>query len=244
MPVTFVTALYIVKNNVYRGPEFYLERLEQLIKTGVPLLCYMDKTLEAEGEALKTKYPNFQIPSYVQLDTSWVPEDVVLPTHRHEPKDTVSYFCIQLQKLWCLNDARDHTTTSHVAWIDAGIFYLFDDKEAATTLLKTIASSSWPEAILAPGCYTRDYVIPLLSHSHFLNSVIWNYAGSFLLCHRDHVGGALKKQTEVVLYNLPRLGWEVNYWSEMNLFTWYYADHNLSLLTNLMPLRIVLADST
>jgi hypothetical protein len=240
MTVTFVTAFYVLPNTV-RGVTFYLERLEELIKTGVPLVLYLDATLETEGRRLTSTYTNVSIPKYVTLDTSWVPENVSLPQFRAEEKDTVGYFCIQLQKLWCLTDAAAHTTTTHTAWIDTGIFYMFESKEEAKKHLNEIAAADWPSEILAPGSYDKkgiEGVWELNKHIHYLDYVYWNYLGSFLLGPKFGWADALEEQTSVVKKHLPKLAWEVNYWSKMDAFTWYYADHNLSILVNALKLQL------
>jgi len=240
MTVTFVTALYVLPNTV-RGVKFYLERLEELIKTGVPLVLYLDATLETEGRRLTNTYTNVIIPKYVTLDTSWVPKTVSLPVYRAEEKDTVAYFCVQLQKLWCLTDAAQRVTTTHTAWIDAGIFYMFEDKEEAKKRLNEIAAADWPKELFAPGSYDKkgiEGVWELNKHIHYMDYVYWNYLGSFLLGPKFGWAAALEEQTAIVHAHLPKLAWEVNYWSKMNSFTWYSADHNLSILTNVLKLQL------
>jgi len=240
MTVTFVTALYIIPNNEYRDPVFYLDKIEYLIQSGVPVICYLDKTLETQGEILKKKYPNLTIPEYVALDKSWVPNDVRLPGDRNKQKDTIDYFCIQLSKLKCLTDASKYATTTHTAWIDAGIFYMFNDKEKAKSILNEIANASWPNKILAPGGYNNEEIKKVWEINNtyfFLDYIFWNYLGSFLLGDKTLWLAAYEQQTAVVTKHLPRLAWEVNYWSQMDVFTWYRADHNISMLENVLQFR-------
>jgi hypothetical protein len=252
MPVTFVTAFYVIPNHKFRSVDIYLEQMEKLIQTGIPLIFYLDKTLEIQGKQLCEKYPNLHIPEYVTLDTSWVPETVIMPTSRCGEKDTVPYFCVQLQKLWCLTDAAKYVTTSHTAWIDAGIFHIFSDKEKATKCLQTIATSQWPDKLIVPGCIGLDYFNSRFGESKpyaIFNSICWRYCGGFLLGPKDAWSDAYEKQTACVKQNLPHLVWEVNYWAIMNLFTWYWGDHNLSMIENVLPLAlppndIILTDST
>lgn len=55
-----------------------------------------------------------------------------------------------------------------------------------------------------------------------------------MLGPRDQVAAAYMRQMELVRANLPRLTWEVNYWTMMeDHFTWYSANHDDSMLGNL-----------
>lgn len=251
MTVTFVTAYYINPSK-FRNKEFYLENLEKLIQTGIPLLCYLDKSLKEQGEVLCEKYTNFKIPEYVTLDTSWIPEDVIMPAIRNEVKDTKEYFAIQLQKAWCLNEASRLKLSSHLAWIDAGIVYLFNDYAKTKSYLEKITYSEWPNELISPGGMRKERVEQIFGEGKLysmFNSVCWQYLGSFLLGPTEAWPAFYEKQTACVKQNLPHLVWEVNYWALLNEFTWYWGDHNLSMLENLIPLAlppndIILTDST
>ena len=243
--VTFITALYVIPNQKWRNPEFYLEKIEYLIQSGVPIICYLDKALESQGEELKRKYPNLTIPEYVTLDKSWVPTDVSLPSTRFEEKDTIDYLCIQLSKLKLLAKSANIARTTHTAWIDAGILYLID-RDKSRRLLNEIATTSWPNKLFAPGGYDKTWLQEVIKmnadpprYLHFLEYVIWNYLGGFLLGDKTLWANAFEQQTAVVKKYLPKLSWEVNYWSQMDVFTWYYADHNISMIENLLQFRQV-----
>jgi len=241
MTVTFVTALYVIPNQKWRNPEFYLEKIEYLIQSGVPIICYFDKLLEAQGEVLKQKYPNLTIPEYVTLDKSWLPADVTAPVHGWADKDNIDYLCIQLSKLKLLAESATIATTTHTAWIDAGIFYMFPDRERANQILNEIANASWPEKLLAPGGYDEGsikQVWDMNAHLNILDYIFWRYLGSFLLGDKTLWANAYEQQTAVVNKYLPKLSWEVNYWSQIDVFTWYHADHNISMLENLLQFKL------
>lgn len=249
--VTFVTAFYIIPNKL-RSVDNYLESLEQLIQTGIHLLCYMDKSLEEQGIELCKKYSNFTIPQYVTIDTSWIPENVIMPEIRNYEKDTPEYFAVQLQKTWCLADAARYTHSSHLAWIDAGIVHIFPDVDKAKEYLQTIATSVWPNEILCPGAMWKEVVEQLYGEGKqytMFSAICWRYLGGFLLGPTNKWQAFYEKQTECVKSHLPHLVWEINYWAMLKEFTWYSADHNMTIFENLMPLRlspsqIVLADSS
>jgi hypothetical protein len=241
MPVTFVTAIYGIPN-AYQGLYFYLERFELLLKTGVPILCYLDATLEEQGKILCKKYTNLRIPEYVTLDTSWIPENVILPTNRKHEKDTKEYFAVQLQKAWCLKDAQRYITTSHSAWIDAGIMKVvgFDDLPMIQTYLHVIAESNWPNVMICPGAYTKNLLDAWFAErpgGMFTEWATWQCLGGFLVGPTKGWHELYDKQWALVYNTLPRIAWEVNYWAKLNLFQWYQGDHDFSIVKNILDLR-------
>ncbi len=217
----FITA-FLRPTTEYRSVEVYFKEFDRLVSTGVPILLFLDSA-----------YSDRTFPSNVQvvptsLDPSWVPADVQLPSQRNPKKDTLEYFCIQLSKLYYLSEARKYTSDKFLAWIDFGAFHMFRDIPQCNQDLKTIAESTFPtDRILAPGCWPAG--------QYDWNSVCWRFCGTFLIGHRDLFPVALRRQTELVKSQLPRLTWEVNYWAQMDeLFTVYMANHDDTLLSRVM----------
>lgn len=224
--VTFVTALYLPSSAMYRKVNTYISLFHQLAQTGIPLIIYLDEQLRAEGEALVSTFSNIQYCEYGKLDRSWITEDTQLPIVRNADKDTAEYFCIQLAKFKVLAAAAKQAKTTHLAWIDFGIYHVFQDKHVCHYWLNRIAHSEFPkERIFVPGCWnTGEYDL--------WNRICWRYCGGFLLGAAELFEAASQKQTELVEAHLPRLTWEVNYWTLMeDHFMYYNADHNESLLT-------------
>ena len=228
MGVTFVTAFYLPSNLIHRKLETYISLFEELAATGIPLVVYLDRRLPEFGERICREYKNIQKCIYVDLNTSFVPKNVSLPKFRNIDKDTVDYLCIQLSKLKHVSDATRFIETSHIAWIDFGIYHMFRDREICRFLLHKIASSTFPtDTILSPGCYTIELIQPF-------DSVCWNHCGSFLLGAKALFKEAYDVQMSIVAENLPQLTWEVNYWSMMNkYFTTYMANHDELILHNI-----------
>lgn len=221
MPVTFITAFFKPKTG-YRDTETYFQHFGELANTGIPILLFLDNVF------CDRVFPTNVTTVFVSLDTSWVPDNVQLPAGRNPNKDTLDYFCIQLSKLHYLTQALEYTTSSHVAWIDFGVFHMFRDNIYCKTLLRQIAQSDFPNnCILAPGCWDMG--------TYDLNNVCWRFCGSFLLCDRNNVKNTYTRQTELVQQYLPLLTWEVNYWSRMDdYFIVYPANHDDTLLSRVM----------
>lgn len=217
----FITAFLRPKTD-YRSVDVYFQKFELLSNTGIPILLFLDEV-----------YCDRIFPSNVRivpttLNTSWIPHNVQLPAHRNPKKDTVEYFSIQLSKLYYLTEARKYTDDEFLAWIDFGAFHMFQDIPQCIQNLKTIAESRFPTTtILAPGCWP--------SGNYDWNSVCWRFCGTFLIGHRDLFPIAFARQQSLVMNQLPKLTWEVNYWAQMDdLFTVYMANHDDTLLSRVI----------
>ena len=216
----FVTAFFQPKTS-YRNIDTYLAEFQKFARTGVSILLFLDKSVEAAFP------PNVQVVP-IELDTSWIPEDAQFPAYRNPHKDTPEYFCIQVTKLFCMKEALKYTDDAFLAWLDFGAFHMFRDTEACAKLIQTIAVSEFPiHTILAPGCWPAGV--------YDWNSVCWRFCGTFLIGHRSLFPAAYDRQSRIVLSQLPRVTWEVNYWAQMDeLFTVYTANHDDTLLSRAM----------
>jgi len=228
MTVTFVTALFIPKGPMFKSLDFYFANFEKLAGTGIPIILFLDPRLTAEGADLLKRFPNIQRCEYVNIDTSWVPYDVLLPSIRREEKDTAEYFCIQLSKLRLLRESAAFVSTTHLAWIDFGIYHIFKHPNIIDKCLKLVASAEFPtNKIMAAGCW------PAAAAYDVWNTICWRFCGGFLLGATGLFAAAAERQDSLVRGNLPGLTWEVNYWAMMEeYFINYKANHDDSIVLN------------
>ena len=233
MGVTFVTALYLPAGPMFKPVDMYFENFKQLAASGIPLILYLDERLKERGEDLCLRFPNILRCEYVTLDISWVPDYVLLPSTRRVEKDTIEYFCIQLSKLRLLRDSAAYVKTTHIAWIDFGIYHIFKNPAAMTHLLRHIAASEFPtNKILAPGCWDLPHAYGMDRYDVW-NSICWRFCGGFLVGAVELFAAAAERQQNLVMGNLPGITWEVNYWAMMEeYFTNYRADHDHSIVAN------------
>ena len=213
-----------------------------LAATGVQIYLYLSHSFKEYGAQLQSQYPNVHIIGYVEPDMSFLVEPnisfpldkMILPQNRNAKKDTVDYFCIQLMKLALMASTANIVKTSHLAWIDFGIFHMFKDISGCSKLLQEIEQANWPsDLILSPGCWPATKQYPIWK------SICWVHCGSFLLGARGLFLHAYSAQQSLVVSNLPALTWEVNYWSKMNIFQTYLANHNDSILKHLMQYALL-----
>ena len=228
MGVIFVSALFTHENGSYRSIEKYKEYFVFLAESSIPIVLFMDPAFKEYADELETRYSNVRVIEFVSVDKSFLSNPVCLPIHRNEAKDTIEYFCIQLMKLNIMARTAELIDSSHLAWIDFGIFHMFQDIVKAQELLREISQMDWQiKTILSPGCWSER-------KRNIWNYICWVHCGSFLLGERSRFIAAFQNQDRQVRCNMPGLTWEVNYWTLMSDFTNYLADHNDSILTNLI----------
>jgi hypothetical protein len=230
MTVTFVSAFFAPEGGSYRSIEKYKENFARLASSGVPIVLYLDPAFREYGQALEEHFANVHIAKYLEVDCSFLTSPVYLPKNRNVQKDTVDYFCIQLMKLRVMAEAANDPviTTSHIAWIDFGIFHMFKDVGGSKHRLREVFKRDWPsDSIISPGCWEPGQY-------DLWNNICWRHCGSFLLGERSLFITALQNQDLQVKSNMPGLTWEINYWALMPGFTTYRANHDDSILMNLL----------
>lgn len=228
--ITFVTAFFTPSTD-YRTSETYFSMFDRLASTNLPIILFLDEKLIDHVERYRESYPNVQIYP-ATLDKSWLPvTEFVLPEKRNQGKDTIDYFFIQLSKLRHLSVASKMATTSHLAWIDFGIFHMLKDVPRAQQLLQEISTMELPpNHVFSPSCWVYEKPLSKLVR----DNAIWNHCGSFMVGDRTLFPDFYKRQNDLVLQHLPTLTWEVNYWAVMDGFTPYKANHNETILTGLI----------
>ena len=230
MSIYFVTALLSPRSGDSFRPIYkYIQHFHELAESRIPIGVYLDESLRDHTDIICGRYSNVTILDYVSADTSFIPSDTVIPRNRNIKKDTAEYMAIQLMKLaLCAKAATDsRITASHIAWIDFGILHMIRDKAGVTKFLLDYCPPSRCDKILNPGCWEKG-------NYNIWDSIAWRFCGSFLVGPRHSWAPALAAQQKVVFEGLPRLTWEVNYWTMMeDVFEWYKADHNDSIILNL-----------
>jgi hypothetical protein len=129
-----------------------------------------------------------------------------------------------------MSRALDHCETPYLSWIDFGISHVIRYPDTTFQKLVDLASFSNPDlkTILIPGCWGPNPGYDIW------NSVYWRFCGGFFLGPREVFPRAYARQTELVEQNLPKLTWEVNYWTLMEeFFTFYPADHNDTMIMSI-----------
>lgn len=238
--LTFVSA-FLLSDSVNRTFADYLINFEKLARSEISILLFLDEKLKGSPEEIALqKFSNITIPEYITINKGWIPTDPILPSVRNVKKDTINYFAIQLMKLELLAKATSYCQTSHLAWIDFGIFHMIKNVPLAYERLRVLEkiSSTNSEKIIAPGC--SAYV-----STNLWDQICWRFCGSFLFGPRENFQKAYQRQMEIVFSFLPRLTWEINYWAQMeDYFEIYPSNHDDNIINiNVAKLLKMSSDS-
>jgi hypothetical protein len=158
-------------------------------------------------------------------------EGLGLPHYRDPNKDTQEFMALMNTKIEMLWRVIPHTPVDAFIWIDAGITKIFQDLPNIRSQFEKLEKASVPEKILMPGCWNRGRPV-------YRDAVHWRFCGGYFIVPL-HQLEILKSLSEKWLLTLSeqekRMMWEVNVWVEMenehpDLFLWYKADHNDSIV--------------
>jgi hypothetical protein len=225
----FVSAIFCPQDEggVHRKLESYLALGRHLVAATVPLRVYtspdiVDRLL-CSWEGLPTFH--VEVRTDVDVEDLWKLPDLILPQNRTVVKDTAYYMCVQMSKLKFMAHAA--TSSEHLIWVDFGIFHMIRDTAMGQDTLRSIAEalprSSLSSRLLSPGGYMHSQDI--------WNETSWKFLGSALFGTAQAFTEAYENQKRIVLDNLPKLTWEINYWCMMDhCFEIYDADHDDRIL--------------
>ena len=245
--ISFVTAFIdIYKDGAIDNKtiEWRCNKFREIADIGLPIIIFVCKHTLPYIEILKTEFENLTILEVLAIEDTWVYKNsqtinLSMPYHRNTIKDTVEYMYLMNSKAEFLYKAIEANPwkSTHFAWIDFSISYIFKDKERTFGYVKILAQHTMNEkCIVVPGCW-RDK-ISLTDTDSYMNNIVWRFCGGFLLgdansikrlfeLYREHFVDFLNDQQKLV--------WEVNFWAwlEANGYwtpRWYEADHNDSIL--------------
>lgn len=236
--VTFVTSYFDVYSgtNTERTVNWRIQQFHNIAKTGIPICLYTSSDLI---ESFR-EFPNVKIMKTIDIRDTWTsktvqehPDSITLPDVRNLTKDTKEYILCMNAKLDFMADTilENPWNSTHFAWIDFSISYIFKDLSYLQRQLKILSSATLSNDFLAiPGCWKNS---SLDCDNHYTNNVNWRFCGGFFLGNEARVRDFCQSYRE----NFPRflnktkkLVWEVNIWAWMEHhslcnFNWYKGDH-------------------
>lgn len=254
MSLTFITALLDLQESERtrlgnKGLDQYLNYFKELVD-GVPSMkivvfvsnSYLNSFLNA---IQPTRYSDRMMVIVQDLDDTWVYKQtkpcfqiLKLPEHRTYHHDTRNFLLTQNSKLGFVKQVMELNPyqSTHFSWIDFGIVHVFKNKPSTFASLEELCNSTLntKSKIILPGCYTS----PVTNYGMLLTHVVWRFCGGFLLGDMDTMKRFINLFESSYMYILSQCGritWEVNVWAfvesnEPNLFQWYPADHNDTII--------------
>ena len=223
MTITFVTALLDLQEERpgEKTVATYLSLVETLQAAGLRLHAFLSPSY---ADRITIRNGVAEILDLADLETTArAPEG--LPLVRTSTKDTRAYLCLMNAKLELVHRAMSsgkHSTT-HYAWIDAGIGHILNTP--METLRALAETPLRKEGIWIPGCPDRAF--------QGWDTICWRFCGGFFVGDPQSLERfyALARDE---LPRMPKLSWEVNLWAYMETKgfapTWYAADHDDSML--------------
>ena len=160
--------------------------------------------------------------------------EIEMPNTRCVDKDTQEYMLLMNSKTEFLQRVISGNPfgSTHFAWIDFSIFYIFRGREAlCQKILRDMSQRvMMPRFITMPGCWGKEHVF----EDRLMNDICWRFCGGFFVGSADlllEFHGKFLENFEGFLREKKRLIWEVNFWAYLELkhglsILWFSADHN------------------
>lgn len=245
---TFVTS-FIDLNNIEnrrndKKTTFYIENGLKLLSYPYKFIVFTDEKSLNSIKNLK----NAKNITYYTIDIENLPiykivdkNKTILPINSNPNKDTYNYMALMISKTYFL-DLAVHLNpydSSHFSWIDLGILHMIKNEhlEKFSKSLEKI-NSYRGNKIRIPGCidpmrYAEKEVI------EFKEFPCWAFCGSFFSGNTECILKFSQKMLEYLekLNENNYITWEINIWTYIycrnkELFEWYNADHNISIVEN------------
>lgn len=242
--LTFVTHYLYNKETSPKNDEWNIERLNELVSIGIPLYIFVSQE-NAEDFVYLNESPNIHI-EVIDKSELWVFKQLknyeyTLPAYRNEVKDTEDYLAVSNSKIELVNRAIEHNTwnTEHFAYIDFNITYLFSEKKRTYDYLRYLSKRDFFSKIMIfPGCSSTINIDNILQLN---DEIYWRFCGGFFIGDSESLKnwGELYKSAFIeYLSRNKKLTWDVNFWAWMETIerwcpTWYSANHNDSIITDI-----------
>lgn len=239
-------SLYGEKDNAY-----YFSKFVELAKTGINMCIYIDNSMIPFFEDFA--FPNVKIIKIIEIKELWAyneiqrnieeglkkEEELTLSNCRSYEKDTIEYMSLMLSKIDFIKDVIDKNpfNSSHFAWIDFSISYIFKNLDSCQKLLQHYNSVQLDDNFLCiPGCTDK---ISIDDSDSFVNRVNWRFCGGFFIGDQN----SLEEFYNLYRFYFPqflakykKITWEVNFWAWLEGIEpkwnpiWCKADHNDSII--------------
>jgi hypothetical protein len=226
MNVTFVSAFITLDESrpVDKSVDRYFDLFNQLQSTGIRFHLFLSPNYRG-----RVRLTNGII-DYITLKEldAYKTAPLGLPENRNVLHDTRNFLSLMNSKVELVKRAIDsqmHSST-HFAWIDFGICYMFRTLQSSLTQIQQLANTCLPTpCMLIPGCWNKQEVV--------FSNVNWRFCGSLFIGDRASIEDFHQRHSQVYS-KLPHLTWEVNVWAHMESLgwkpTWYKADHDDSIV--------------
>jgi hypothetical protein len=244
--ITFVTSWFKIYKDYTindKTEEWRIEHFKNILNTGIQLCIYISPEYYGIIKPLSKEYNNLKIMKVINLDETKTYKCCEkyknnLPEIRCTLKDTFEYMVINHCKIEFVNDTANINpyNSTHFAWIDFNITYIFKDLHNTLKYLKYLSNRNFKNKLfLIPGCYKEKMD---KENNFIIIHPWWRFCGGFFLVDKDSIHkfyNIYNNYLKEFLEEYKCLVWEINFWAYIETnkewtFNWYEADHDDSII--------------
>ena len=242
MPITYVTAYLDLKDGCpkTRSHETCFRHFEDLAKTGIPIVAFISQTFADQAKSLESKYESIRcifidIEDLEAYKETYKTENLKHPTVASPNKDTKNFMILMNAKIEFVKKAIDANpfNTTHFAWIDFSITYIFQTITQTLQKLKEDSEKEYTPCLFFPGCWEKN-----IGYPHVYNIIHWRFCGGFFLGDKQSLLNFAERYRTAfpkILEEKKVILWEVNIWAILEQEygwspTWYRAGHEDTII--------------
>lgn len=247
---SFIDLNRLEKRRELKDTEVYMKNGLKLLEQPYNFVVFVDKQ---SCETIKTLLSPEQLLRIllIVIDISELPvcqevknENLTMPLHASPEKDTYYYMALMISKTFFVKKAIEINPFNSLqfSWIDWGILHIIKTENdldkfnnALEKIDKTITNN-----IRIPGCIQPNIIKnKIMSIEQNMHHPLWFFCGGFF---SGNIKSLLKFYEDMsdciqLLKTKKFFTWEVNLWAYIyttryELFDWYLANHNHTMLSN------------
>jgi hypothetical protein len=235
--MTTIVSGFITNINSYRNIEKYIEFGKKLCKININKIIFIEEIIyntyfkheiyesttfifTSKEQLYLYKYNISELINFNKLCTD------------NTSKDTFEYMFVQNNKTEWIREAIDKNpyNTSQFIWIDFGIFHIINDDELFNKCICNFKNKSYENIRIGSSNFTNALSIYTNIHWLFLGGIFGGNSKKLI-----EFADLTKKKCIETIHNKKTIMWEVNIWyliylEKPELFDYYIADHNTTML--------------
>jgi hypothetical protein len=247
---SFIDLNRLEKRREIKETEVYIKNGLRLLNQPYNFILFVDKQSYETIKLLLSPEQLLRI-VLVTIEMSELPickevknEDLKMPLHASPEKDTYNYISLMISKTFFVKKAIEINPFNSVqfSWIDWGILHIIKTEDDLAKFSKALekVNNTMTNNIRIPGCIHPNIIknknILIEQNMHH---PLWFFCGGFfsgniksLLTFNEDVEICIQMLKDKKIFT-----WEVNLWASIyttryEIFDWYLADHNHTMLSN------------
>jgi hypothetical protein len=238
---TLVTAFITNVNQIdFRSVDTYIEYGNRILRLPIPKIMFLEQIV-FDKYYKDTEYPSTTFLIFEKSDNYLFPflsqlEHFQVHTNNVN-KDTPEYMFIQCHKTEWLKTAsiQNPYNTTDFIWVDFGLYHMIRNDETFSRAITALTSKTYPKVRIA-SCINPNQPCS----DDLYKRVLWFFCGSVVGGNKEYLvqfADLMRDKCLSIIREKKHIMWEVNIWyllyqEHKELFDFYMADHNISILEN------------